>query len=76
MRIPTRLEGEYIVRIMDMPDGSKGCVVYDDDGFSNVYINARLSQEQRVKEFWHEIHHIIKDDLNNDDDISTVEARA
>ena len=76
MRIPTRLEGEYIVRVTDMPDGSKGCVVYDSDDFANVYINARLNREQQAKEFWHEMRHIINDDIGNDDDIQTVEHRA
>lgn len=74
--IPPELEGEYIIRVVDLPDGSRGFVTYDEDGFANVYINARLSYEGQHKSSDHEMRHLINDDIHNDDDIRVVEARA
>ena len=75
--IPPELTGEYIIRVVDnMPDGSKGCVIYDEEGFANVYINAALSNVGQHDAADHEMIHIINDDINNDDDIRVVEARA
>lgn len=74
--IPPELEGEYIIRVMDSPDGSNGFVVYDDDDFANVYVNARLNKAGQHKAADHEMEHIINDDIHNDDDIKTIEARA
>ena len=61
---------------MDSPDGSNGFVVYDDDDFANVYVNARLNKAGQHKAADHEMEHIINDDIHNDDDIKTIEARA
>ena len=75
--IPHELMGEYIIRVVDgMPDGSRGCVIYDEEGFANVYINARLSSIGQHNAADHEMVHIINDDINNDDDIRTIESRA
>ena len=75
-KIPTELEGEFIVRLLDLPDHARGFVVYDDDGFANVYINARLMPQGRQKAAEHEIRHILNDDMYSSEDIRTVEARA
>lgn len=74
--IPPELEGEYLIRVMDLPDGSRGFVLYDDDDFANVYVNARLNDVARKKAADHEMEHVINDDIHNDDDIRAVEARA
>ena len=76
MKIPIEFEGEYIVRVMDLPDGSNGFVVYDDDDFANVYVNARLNRSGQKKALDHEMTHIINDDIHNDDAIHVAEARA
>lgn len=75
-RTLTEIEGEYIIRVMDLPICSKGFVVYDDNDFANVYINARYSHSTQTKAIKHEIDHIIHDDIHNQDDIRTIEARA
>ena len=75
-RIPPELEGEYLIRIVDMPEFMNGMVKYDEDDFANVYINARLNIEGRRKAADHELTHVINDDLHNDDPIEVIEARA
>ncbi len=70
------LEGEYAIRLMDMPPHAHGIVVYDDEGFANVYINAHLTAAQQKDAADHELDHIAHDDINSDEDIRAVEARA
>lgn len=47
-----------IIRLVDMPVTMPGCTVKDANGDYNVYINARLNEEQRVSAYWHEMDHI------------------
>ena len=76
MKIPPELDGEYIIRVIDMPLCTKGCIIYDDDGFANIYLNAHYTRETNEDSADHEIFHLLEDDINNADDIRTVEARA
>ena len=69
------LEGEYAIRLVDMPPHAHGIVVYDDEGFANVYINAHLTAAQQKDAADHELDHIAHDDINSDEDIRAVEAR-
>ena len=64
---------EYCIRQMDMPCTVKGFVALDEDGFSNIYVNSRLSQEEQYKAAVHELRHVAKDDFYNDDSIRGVE---
>jgi len=75
-QIPPELEGEYIVRIVDMPEFMNGMVKYDGDDFANIYVNAHLNEESRRKAADHELTHVVNDDLHNDDPIEVIEARA
>lgn len=75
-RIPPELEGEYIIRVMDMPDCLNGMVKYDENDFANIYINAHLSPEGRRKAADHELTHVINDDIHNSDPIEVIESRA
>lgn len=70
------LEGEYAIRLKDMPPHARGIVIYDDDGFANVYINSRLTAAQQRDAADHELDHIAHDDINTDEDIRAVETRA
>ena len=74
--IPPEFEGEYTVRIVDMPVASPGLVLFDDDDHANVYLNARYNRETNENTADHELIHLLNDDIHNDDDIRTVEARA
>lgn len=75
-RIPTELEGEYTIRLVDLPVAAHGFVTYDDDDFANIYINARLSHDMQRETAEHEIDHVINDDIHSEADIRTIEHRA
>lgn len=76
IQIPPELEGEYIIRVMDMPECLNGMVKYDEDDYANIYVNAKLNAEARQKAADHELTHVINDDLHNDDPIEVIESRA
>ena len=58
---------------MDMPCTVKGFVALDEDGFSNIYVNSRLSQEEQYKAAAHELKHVANGDFFSDSGIRTVE---
>ena len=76
IQIPPELEGEYIIRVMDMPECLNGMVKYDENDFANVYVNAKLNAEARQKAADHELTHVINDDIHNSDPIEVIESRA
>ena len=76
IQIPPELEGEYIIRVMDMPECLNGMVKYDENDFANIYVNAKLNAEARQKAADHELTHVINDDIHNSDPIEVIEARA
>lgn len=76
IQIPPELEGEYIIRVMDMPECLNGMVKYDENDFANIYVNAKLNAEARQKAADHELTHVINDDIHNDDPIEVIESRA
>lgn len=47
-----------IIRVIDLPYKVNGLTVKDEEGDYNIYLNARLSDERRVKAFRHELKHI------------------
>lgn len=47
-----------IIRMIKLPWKVRGMTVKDAEGDFNVYINDRLSGEQRVEAFEHELDHI------------------
>lgn len=64
----------YFVREVSLPFEVKGIVTpnAEDDSFS-IYINSRLSDDQKRKALKHEIDHIENDDFYNDKTIEEVE---
>ena len=64
---------EYRVRLVDLPSKVDGMVSVDDDGFYNIYLNARLTRERQRKALRHELDHIAEDDLYNTRPIEVVE---
>ena len=76
IQIPPELEGEYIIRVMDMPECLNGMVKYDEDDYANIYVNAKLNAEARQKAADHELTHVINDDIHNSDPIKVIESRA
>ena len=64
---------EYAVRLIDLPCAVKALTALDEEGFPNIYVNAKLSQEAQHKALRHEQNHLDRDDFYNDLDIRTVE---
>lgn len=64
---------EYEIRLIDLPCSIKAMVSMGDDGFYNIYVNSKLSQEEQYRAATHELKHIAFDDFHNDRDIRAVE---
>lgn len=64
---------DYAIRQLDMPCGVKAFVALDEDGFYNIYVNSKLSQEEQHRAAAHELKHIAFDDFYNNKDIRSVE---
>jgi len=64
---------EYCVRLLDLPCSVKAVVVFDDEGFPNIYVNARLSREEQAEALQHEIRHIQQNDAYSSRSIRDVE---
>ena len=64
----------YFVREVSLPFEVRGIVTpnAEDDSFS-IYINSRLSDDQKRKALKHEIDHRENDDFYNDKTIEEVE---
>jgi hypothetical protein len=68
------IDGEYIVRMVNLPGSINGAVRLSDDGFANIYINDQLSPMARRRAFDHERRHIENNDFYNDKSIMEVES--
>ena len=68
------IDGEYIVRMVNLPGSINGAVRLSDDGFANIYINDQLSPMARRRAFDHERRHIENNDFYNDKSIREVES--
>lgn len=50
------------VQFLDMPGRTKAVCTQNDDYSYTIFLNSRLSYEQNLKSFKHEIKHIINED--------------
>lgn len=64
------------VRLVDLPVQAGGLISVDEDGFVNIYLNARLSRDAQREALQHELRHHYRDDLYSDRDIRAVEREA
>lgn len=62
--------------LVNLPTRVPGMLTVDENGKPIIYLNARLSSVQHRLTYDHELEHLEHDDLNNDDPIELVEARA
>jgi hypothetical protein len=62
--------------LVNLPTRIPGMLTVDENGEPMIYLNARLSSVQHKLTYDHELKHLEHDDLNNDDPIELVEARA
>lgn len=65
-----------IIRLVDLPLKIKGATVKDAEGDYNIYINARLSEDERVKAYRHEIEHIRLGHFYDERPVAIKEAEA
>ena len=49
---------EYYVRLVSLPRAVEGVSVPNDDGSFDIYINSRLSPQQREETLEHELRHL------------------
>lgn len=64
---------EMIVRLVDLPCGIVAFTLLDEDGFYNIYINARCSKDMQNKGYEHELEHIKRNDWYNSMLVSDIE---
>lgn len=65
-----------IIRVVDLPFPLKGATVLDNEGDYNVYLNAKLSSDERVKAYRHEIEHIRLGHFYQDRPVADMEKEA
>lgn len=69
--------GNYIfVRMIGLPDTVPAVVLPNDDGTFDIYINANLPEEMQNRALEHELEHIRRDHLYNDDPVGLNEREA
>ena len=68
-------EGEYAVRMVDLPGDIHGAtrLTRDSSNYPNIYINDWLAPAARRKAFDHEMNHLERDDFYNDKPIAEIE---
>ena len=69
--------GNYIfVRMIPLPHAVRAVVLPNDDGTFDIYINSTLPEEIQSKALEHELEHIRRDHLYNDDPVGLNEQEA
>jgi len=59
--------GEINVQFLNMDTKIPEQLIKNDDDSYTIFLNARLSQENRLKSYYHALQHIQKDDFEKDD---------
>ena len=54
---------DIFVHYLDL-GSAKSTITHNEDGSYSIFINSRLSREQQVTEYMHELQHILSDDFN------------
>lgn len=65
-----------IYRIINLPTNIHGFVMEDENGDSNVYINARDASCQQTMTAEHETAHVIKNHIHDPRPVAELEAEA
>lgn len=59
--------------VAPLPDGVKGFVTEDAEGYCTVILNSRNSREQNIATAIHEMRHIQNGDLHSEDAVDDIE---
>ena len=70
------LPDDCVVRLIDLPVDVGGFITESPDGWRNIYINARYSNDGRREALRHELRHAENEDLHSEEDVAVIEARA
>lgn len=57
------INDDVLVKMMNLPTRIKAFVLNDEEGFSTIFLNAKMSHVQHGKSYRHEMEHIGEDDL-------------
>lgn len=68
------IDGEYIVRMVNLPGDIGGAVRLSEDGFANIYINDNLAPMAKFSSYLHELQHIKNNDFYNGKSIEEIES--
>ena len=66
----------YICRFIDLPSRVNAITVVDENGDYNIYINVKLSDENKKKAFRHECRHIKNNHFHIERSVSECEKEA
>lgn len=66
---------EINVQLLNMDTKIPEQLIKNDDDSYTVFLNARLSQESRVKSYYHALRHIANDDFEKED-VQIIEQKA
>ena len=69
-------DGEVCVREVDLPPGVCGMIRESPDGIVNIYINARLSYEEKLKTYNHEMRHHTLHHIGSGKTVQQMESEA
>ena len=61
------------VHVLDFGNSIPATVTINDDGSFSIFLNARLSYEQRMRAYQHEMRHIRNEDFTNRKTIEEIE---
>ena len=64
------------VRSVPLPEAVRAVVLPNDDGTFDIYINSTLPEELQLRALDHELEHIRRDHLYNDDPVWLNEQEA
>lgn len=67
---------DVYVYLIDMPCKAREVVTPCLDGGYTVYINSKLSYQDRIKAYNHAMKHIANDDFWSEENVQEIEARA
>lgn len=62
--------------LLDLPVAVRSFVRGNPDGSATIVINARLSAEDRLRHYEHEVEHLLREDLCSTEPADQIEARA
>ncbi len=65
---------DYLVTYIDLPCHINATTTMDENGFYNIYVNAKLNYEAQQKAIIHELTHACRDDFYKiDESIEKIE---